>query len=407
MSIILNPPVLAAQPATLSTGWIFTSVTFQGESHDVNVYLPADYPLAAPYPVVYLLPGWDDDPDAWAIAEPALAAQAELHDFLIVVVEGDAPDIFPAWYSRQSGLPWPGGPDWTVSFYDWFFEGVLPWVAASYPIRDEAGGRAIVGFSMGGKGAMSLASHRPDLFSAVAEWSGVMDLRDYARSFQIEQVYGSLAAYPLRYAADSPLELAPNLKGLNITLMHGAADTFVSYQQSRAMHQTLDNLGYAHLWQEVPGLAHDISDDELTQTLERIAATFAAPYTRPDQWRYRLADDLGHQVYGLTLTKTNALTWTELLSVTHTGFTTASGDAFTLKTAPLYAPRATYAVTTTRLTDNQSTPATLTTDATGRLLLSLPAGQHRVAIAPQSLPPVTPTPAGLSFTYLPVILVLE
>jgi S-formylglutathione hydrolase FrmB len=376
-------------------GWAYASVTYLGENHDVNVYLPAGYPVAAPYPVIYLLHGWPESPETWQRAD--VESQADLYGVVLVVVEGDDDDIAPSWYSRSTNLPYPVGPDWRVSFYDWFFEGVLPWVEANYSVRTDPGGRAIAGFSMGGKGALSLAGHRPDLFVAVAAIAGVMDLRDYAARYEISDVYGPLEEHELRYAADSPVELAPNLKGISITLLHGADDTYwVHYEQSRMMSQRLNALGYPHLWEEIPGQDHDpVSTYQITRTFERLAAAFDASYSPPVAWCYRFADDTTRQVYGTTLTKTNPLTWTEIMSVTVTGFDTASGDAFSLTTAPLYTPLANYVVTITNLLDSGTLVSQVTAGEDGRLSLSLPAGRHRVGIGAAVLP---------ERTYLPLIM---
>ncbi|NUM46247.1 MAG: prolyl oligopeptidase family serine peptidase [Anaerolineales bacterium] len=262
------------QPYAQAGSWVYTSVTYQGETHAVNVYRPSGYPNDAPYPVVYLLHGWGGTPTVWPNEYPILAEQADTYGVLIVAVEGDNSNIPPSWYSPRAQIPWPDGEFWRISFYDWFFRGVLPWVAANYAIRTDPGGRAIAGFSMGGKGAMSLAGHRPDLFVAAAEWGGVMDLRDYSTNFDIQYVYGPIASQTLSYAADSPIELAANLKGLSITLLHGAEDTYVHYQQSRTMRDKLSTLGYTYLWEEIPNLAHVVNNYEITRTLQRFDAAF-------------------------------------------------------------------------------------------------------------------------------------
>lgn len=365
--------------------WVYSSVTYLGETHDVNVYLPEDYAAAAPYPVIYLLHGWPESPEKWRRAD--VESQADLYGVVLVAIEGDDDDIKPSWYSRSTNLPYPAGSDWRVSFYDWFFDGVLPWVEANYEVRTDPGGRAIAGFSMGGKGALSLAGHRPDLFGAVAAIAGVMDLHDYATRYEISDVYGPLAEHELRYAADSPLELAPNLKGLSITLLHGADDTYwVHYEQSRVMSQKLYALGYPHLWEEIPGQDHDpLTTYEVTCIFERLAAAFDAPYSAPEAWRYRFADDTTRQVYSTTLTKTDPLTWTEVMSMTVTGFETASGDGFSLTTAPLYTPLANYTVTITSLPEGGSMVSQVAADEEGRLALSLPAGRHWVAIRATAL----------------------
>ena len=388
-------PVAEAEVA--GSGWDSASVTFQGERHEVLIYRPAGYPDAAPYPVVYLLHGWGMRPEMWQRA--SVEQQADAAATLVVAVEGDDWDIAPSWYSRQTQLPWPAGADWRVAFYDWFFAGAVPWVEATYPTRRDAGGRAIAGFSMGGKGAVSLAGHRPDLFCAVAEFGGVMDLRDYSADFEIPAVYGPLGENELRYAADSPVELAPNLKGLSITLLHGAEDFYVHFEQSRKMHQALNDLGYAHVWQELPGLGHEVSAAEIALAFARFAASFQAPYHPPVAWRYRFADARSRQIYDTTLTKTDPLTWTEVLDMTPQGLTGFSGDAFQITTPPWYTPLASYQIALTGRSGAAAPPRIVLADGQGRLTMALPAGRWQVSIAPQ---PATPTP---TIIYMPTVFV--
>jgi len=377
----------------LAGDWTYTSVTYLSETHEVSVYLPVDYPTDAPYPVVYLLHGHGMILGMWERSD--VKDQADQNGLVLVAVEGDDADIIASWYSRQAELPWPSGPDWKVSFYDWFFQGVLPWVESTYDVRADPGGRAIVGFSMGGKGALSLACHRPDLFSAAAGIAGVMDLRDYSTVFEIPDVYGPLVGNEMVYAADSPFDLAPNLKGVSLTLLHGAEDRLVDREQSRKMSQALDDLGYPHLWEELPGQDHEpVSTYEITRTLEQVSAALNTPYSPPAAWRYRFADDTIRQVYDTTLTKTDPLTWTEVMSMTTTGFEVVSGDAFSLTTAPQYTPLTGYVVTATDLSEGGSMIKQVIADEDGRLSLSLPAGRHRIAISAANL---------LERIFLPVI----
>lgn len=386
----------AAPPTDTATQWDEQSVTYNGVSYPLLVYRPADYPAQAPYPVVYLLHGVNQTPELWRTAQ--IEQQANTHQIVVVAVAGEDADQIPSWYSRQSNIPSAVGQSWPVSFYDWFFSGVLPWVEANYQVRSDAGGRAIAGFSMGGKGALSLAGHRPDLFAAAASFSGVMDLRDQGQQFRgdaVPNIYGPIATNRLRYAADSPIELAANLKGLRLLLFHGTADTVVNIEQGRRMHAALEALGYPHSWTEVPNLDHELSTDALAQTFESFAATFRSDYLPPIAWNYRLADATSQQIYGMTISKTNPLTWTEVLSVTESGFTVRSGDAITITTAAVYAPQAAYSLSIGDLGSGTETSETRIVPVDGRLTVNLPAGNWQLRIG--AIPP-TPTPVALTPT---------
>jgi S-formylglutathione hydrolase FrmB len=396
------PGATTNRPSIQNGTWVHAFVAYLGESHEVQVYLPASYPQHAPYPVVYLLHGRAMRLDMWE--RPDVEDQADGHRLVLVAVEGDDGDIIASWYSRQAGLPLPDGPDWRVSFYDWFFEGVIPWVEGHYPVRSDPGGRAIAGFSMGGKGALSLAAHRPGLFCAAAAIAGVTDLRDYSSVFEMPDVYGPLAGSEIVYAADSPVELAPNLKGLSITLLHGDSDGLVNREQSRKIHQALEGLGYTHLWEEIAGQDHEpVTTYEIPRTFERVALALDTAYNLPSAWRYRFADDLVRQVCGTTITKTDASTWTEVMSVTPLGFDAVSGDPFTLETAPIYAPSSVYTVTFFDLGHSVTVTHQLITRQDGRLSIGIPAGRTRVSVSTASLPEQILLPLILNRALAPAV----
>ncbi len=375
---ILGMPLPMASAQGLSGGsWESWTVEWGGEAHEVRVYRPAGFPAHRPYPVVYLLAGWAMGLGMWE--RPDLQQAADAAQVILVALKGEDEGV-PSYYSIYAGLPWPGGSVWRVSFHDWFFQGVLPWVESRYPVRRDPGGRALVGFSMGGKGAFSLAAHHPDQFAAAISISGVLDLTLHD-SEALRAVYGSKGADPLRYAADNPTELAPNLKGLMLMIFHGAADPEVSAVHGRRMHEVLQALGNPHYWEEIPGLGHEVSPGEITRIFETLREVFRAPRRPPDRWSYRFTMARIRTVYGMRIIKTDPATWTELREVTPEGFEVHSGDAITMITPPWYSPGIPLRV---QIQDEESGVLTSERQMSapgGRLRLTLPAGRWRIAIA--------------------------
>jgi diacylglycerol O-acyltransferase/trehalose O-mycolyltransferase len=93
---------------------------------------------------------------------------------------------FLAFLSKQrviTVMPYSGG---LASYPDWrdgsspnetlFVEKLLPYVDAHYRTIPNRSHRAIAGISAGGYGAMLLTARHPDLFSAAAAFSGVVDI---------------------------------------------------------------------------------------------------------------------------------------------------------------------------------------------------------------------------------------
>jgi len=375
-----------APPSVRDRAWRADSVSYLGETHNALVYLPEGYPARSPYPVVYLLHGWAMGPDMWMRSD--LQAEADRRGYVLVAPEGEAPGLTPSWYSCQAGLPYPRGTDWQVPFCEWFYDGVIPHVETTYRVRRDAGGRAVAGYSMGGKGALSLAALHPDLFAAAVAYGAIVDLRDYAGLYDISAVYGPLSENELYYAADSPIELVPNLQGLSIALFHGADDTeWAHFSQSRRLHEALDALGYPHIWEELPGVEHDVTTYMITRTCEILAGVFSALPTQRPPWRFRFAGRLSWQVYDALLVKTDPLVWTEVSGVTADGFRAVSGDSFGYVSAAEYEPLAEYSITIADLSGGQATAHRTAADAQGRLSVSVDAGEYAVSVAQAS-----PTP---------------
>lgn len=351
-------------------------MTWGGEAHEVRVYRPTGFPAHRPYPVVYLLAGWAMGLGMWA--RPDLEQAADAAQVMLVALQGEDEGV-PSYYSIYTGLPWPGGAAWRVSFYDWFFQGVLPWVESRYPVRRDPGGRALVGFSMGGKGAFSLAAHRPDRFAAAVSIGGVMDLTLHD-SPALRSVYGPPGADPLRVAADNPIDLAANLKGMSLMLFHGAADPEVHPVQSRRIHDALEALGYPHRWEEIPGMGHEVSPAVVARIFEELSRILRAPYRPPDRWTYRFAMARTRTVYGMTMVRTDLAGWTELHEVTPEGFRVRTEVPLTLITPPWYPPGARLSVRIWEAAEGALFAARSIPAPGGRLRLTLPAGDWRIAI---------------------------
>lgn len=143
-----------------------------GEDIELRVYLPPGYDPATRYPVLYLLHGRDGHPDDWA---PVLPHLDEL------VRGGAVPPVLAvmpfapwsegaSWYvdSGYTGTP-PGRPVETALTRD-----VVAYVDATYPTLADRDHRAVVGYSMGGAGALRFVLRHPEVFSAALVMSAAV-----------------------------------------------------------------------------------------------------------------------------------------------------------------------------------------------------------------------------------------
>lgn len=132
---------------------------------EYSIYLPADYGTSnRRYPVLYLLHGYTDDETGWTqFGEAHLIGDR-------VIQNGDAapmiivmPDAGVTWYVNSY--------DGKVKYEDFFIKEFIPHIDATYRTRATKQYRAISGLSMGGYGALIMATKHPELFSAAAPLS--------------------------------------------------------------------------------------------------------------------------------------------------------------------------------------------------------------------------------------------
>jgi putative tributyrin esterase len=124
-----------------------------------------------PFPVVYFLHDFfGSDTVLWerGVAARLLARMAagELPPFLLVAPAG------------ERGF-WADSHDGRRRYEEWLAEGLPRQVAARYRVRPGPAGRAVVGISMGGYGALKLALRRPREIGAAGALSGLVPPLDW------------------------------------------------------------------------------------------------------------------------------------------------------------------------------------------------------------------------------------
>lgn len=267
----------------------------------LRVLAPASPELTTGRPVLWLLHGGDDDFRSWTDCGSAEELTARLDAWVVM------PDCGPGgWYSDWfRAAPAPGTQQWethhVVELREWF--------ERTHRTRTDRGGRAVVGLSMGGFGALVYAARHPDLFGFCAAFSPAADIVDpdfgvFADALAALNggepgcIWGDRVRQIDNWRAHNPVDLADRLASTELHLRTrdgrvggphdttpGDADDLVEravWHTACTMHRRLDELGVEHLWRDEGPGAHDWPywSADLRATLPALAAHFAGSTAR-------------------------------------------------------------------------------------------------------------------------------
>jgi S-formylglutathione hydrolase FrmB len=175
-----------------------------------NVVLPTGYAARKCWPVLYLLHGTADSPAPvslqWLQIDNGELLKMKIPAILVIPGSGDS------WWVNN----WWNGyrhPAWE----SWLLQDIVPLVAHRLHVCPGRSEHAIAGLSMGGYGAMYLATQRPDYFGSAGSFSGVLD----PESPNFQEIFPTFPTYwgPVNkfYAiGHDPLALVNNLKHTRI-----------------------------------------------------------------------------------------------------------------------------------------------------------------------------------------------
>jgi len=179
-ALLLALSVVSAPSPALATDIAEGEIsTFRFSSHAVRerrrvrVYLPPEYQAESEqrYPVLYLLHGLrSTDAEFFKLGNlkeilDRMIADAEIAPTIVV-----APAGYDGYWTNHVPVKNKSGPRWA----DYVVDEVVTQVDSRYRTRPHAGSRALVGVSMGGYGAMSLALQHPDVFGTAVSLSGAL-----------------------------------------------------------------------------------------------------------------------------------------------------------------------------------------------------------------------------------------
>ena len=209
-----------------------------------TVILPDSYAGSSKkYPVIYILHGFGGNNSSW---RRALPLDKSCDTFQVIFV---CPDGKKCWYldSPEQG---------SCLFETFFIQELLPFIDATFRTHADANGRALVGFSMGGHGAITLLAKHPDLFAGACSIAGVMDLTEFPHEWELSRVLGPCGRFKPRWQEASAVNQAGRFAGLSKTIILDCGTGDFALNGNRKEHALLRQAGVAHEYDEHPG-SHD------------------------------------------------------------------------------------------------------------------------------------------------------
>lgn len=209
-TVVLNTPSKFIAKGAL------TPQDLDGGKLVTRVVVPDSYNKKKCSPVLYLLHGTGSElhpaPTEWFVQGNIENAGVPA----LVVIPGGG----PMWWIDQ----WSNtarAPGWE----QWFMNEVIPAVSKRFNICADRSAHSIAGLSMGGYGALYLASQRPGYFGSAATFSGVVSLHrpEWTGYDRFQQLWGPPFGF---YAlAHDPTVLVQNLRNTRVLVEAGDGTT--------------------------------------------------------------------------------------------------------------------------------------------------------------------------------------
>lgn len=210
----------------------------------VSIIFPDAYKNGgeARYPVIYVLHGAGGSYKSYATPDCPIFKLVDQYGIIAVCPDGAS----TSW--------WLDSPiDPTMKYETFVAKELVGYVDKTFRTLASREKRGITGSSMGGHGACFLAFRNKQVYGAVGNIYGGVDLRPFPDNWNIKLRLGTIEEHPEYWEQYSVITLARDLKNgeLSLVTMIGNKDFFLKV--NRNLHQLLANNGVEHYYIESQG----------------------------------------------------------------------------------------------------------------------------------------------------------
>lgn len=226
-----------------------TVLSYSQKADTLHVYSPSmqktiktlvitpDQNTAENIPCVYILHGYSGYPERTLKQDiPSLFNLSRKMNTLFILPDGN----YDSWYIDSKTAN---------SKYETFIaDELVPYIDKHY--KTDGSKTAIMGWSMGGHGALYIGARHQDVFELIGSICGAVDFTNYGKDYGVQKLLGENTKSWSGYTAYSQIESLKNTKQ-KILISCGINDFLIG--QNRELHLKLMELNIAHIYEERSG----------------------------------------------------------------------------------------------------------------------------------------------------------
>lgn len=210
------------------------------------VILPDNYETAKAagkkFPVLYLLHGYSGNHSSWINTAPFLKDKVNELQMIIVCPDGKNSWYFDAPENKE------------IQYETFMAKELITYMDNNYSTVADRSGRAISGLSMGGHGALYLATRNQEVYGAAGSMAGGVDFRPFPENWELKIALGDMKTHPENWTAHTVVHQVENLAPgkLDLIIDCGQGDFF--FEVNQQLHQKLNDLKIPHDYIVRPGV---------------------------------------------------------------------------------------------------------------------------------------------------------